>query len=179
NAKNFESLLPQGKPALTLQDCYTTHLHGRLLCETLRNIQSKILEFPAPLVAAWLRGVFDGDGNVRFDRRNPQVTISAWSPEANQLIRDALLRIGIVTSRSNAARRGEDGNIVIAGIRGVREFRRLVASDHPKKDEALSELVGALAGRESSASRLDGIPVGHALRSAREAVGMGQRAFRH
>jgi ATP-dependent metalloprotease FtsH len=177
NVKHFETILPQGKTPKTLRDCYTTYINNRLLCDALRRLNAEVLELPSRLITAWVRGVFDGDGYVRTTASAPQVVISAWEPAANQRIRDALLRIGIVTGRSPAAREGRDGNIVITGTEHIRRFADRVGSDHPVKNGKLEALRVNLRGR-SSASRLDSIPAASLIRAARRSLQMGQRGFR-
>src|SRR5262249_35740764 len=138
--KYYETVLPQGTLPQQLRDCYTTFINNKLLCEALRSVASRVLELPEKLVAAWLRGVFDGDGHVRIDRQAAQITISAWNGRANQFIRDALLRVGIVTSRSPRAAAGKDGNIVITGVDNLTVFLRKVGSAHPAKKDRLDAL---------------------------------------
>src|SRR5581483_7388163 len=177
NEKYYDALLPQGKCPQRLRDCYTTWINNKLICEALRAVQRKVLELPAPLVGAWLRGVFDGDGCVRTDRRSPQVIISAWDQQANQFIRDALLRVGIVTSCPETARNGDDGNIVITGRQNLKTFQDRVGSAHPEKQAKLHKMADLLSRPKTSSSRLDGVPVGALLRQARLSIGMGQRMF--
>ncbi len=176
NVKHFETILPQGKTPKTLRDCHTTYINNRLLCDALRRLNAEVLELPSRLITAWVRGVFDGDGCVRTSASAPQIILSAWEPSANRLIRDALLRIGIVTGRSPAARAGRDGNIVITGTEHLHRFANRVCSDHPVKHEKLEALRETLRGR-ASASRLDSVPAGNMIRSARVSLGMGQRSF--
>ena len=178
NAKHWETVLPQGRTALTLRDCWSTHINHKLLCVALRALNQRVLELPEDLVAAWLRGVFDGDGYVRNQPTAPQITISAWHSTANRKIRDALLRLGIPTSMSRCASEGRDGNIVITGTMQVRRFIHRIYSEHPQKRSALNCMIDELRTRDGSSSRLDSIPVGGALRHARLSLGMGQRAFR-
>ncbi len=177
NVKYYENLLPQGKHPEILQDCYTTHIYGKLLCDALRSVQERILELPYYFIAAWLRGVFDGDGCVRVNGKTPQIVISAWKSGENQLIRDAMLRVGIPTNYSPAARAGRDGNIVLTGLESLRAFVYKVSSDHPVKLAALNQLWEMLRDRKTSASRLDSIPAPGILLQARRSLGMGQRAF--
>jgi ATP-dependent metalloprotease FtsH len=179
NTKHYDLPLPQGAHPRHLRDCYTSVVNNRILCEALRALQARVLELPQPLVAAWLRGVFDGDGCVRVDERSPQAIISAWQPAANQMIRDALLRVGIVVGRSPRAAAGADGNIVITGVENLRLFLREVGSNHPAKEQRLGALAAMLSSREGSSSRLDSLPAGELVRAARSSLGMGQRSFAH
>jgi ATP-dependent metalloprotease FtsH len=178
NKKRFDMMLPQGKKPLSLRDCYTSFINNRLLCDSIRTVQSRILEMPSEVIAGWLRGIFDGDGCVRVTESTPQIIISAWEPGANQLIRDALLRIGIPTSFTKAARSGKDGNIVISGRDLLSHFYHRVRSDHPAKSVKLDRLYEFIRSRETSSSRFDQIPLSGILREARKSVGMGQRDFR-
>lgn len=146
------------------QDIATTQLGGRLVKTILLGLADKILEMPSYMIAAWLRGIFDGDGCVQKDK----VIISAWKPELNHKIRAALHRIGIVVFDS-----GRVGNIEITGKEDALRFVEMVGSKHPEKINALQDLMQQ--GR--TASRSDAIPVGNLLREAREACGMAQRDF--
>jgi ATP-dependent metalloprotease FtsH len=177
NAKHYENALPQGRKPVLLQDCWTTSINSRLLCTALRALNAGILELHADYVAAWLRGVLDGDGHVKVLRDTPQIVISAWKRPENERIRAALLRVGIPTSLSPRSSRGEDGNIHITGLEFLRRLVFRVYSDHPKKRAAMDRLIEMLGARETSSSRLDSIPVGPALAAARRSIGMGQRSF--
>ncbi|MGH7222038.1 MAG: AAA family ATPase [Gemmataceae bacterium] len=179
NEKHYDIALPQGTFPQLLQDCYTTCINNSLLCEALRSIQAHLLELPERFIAAWLRGIFDGDGCVRLNTRSPQIIISAWNKQANALIRDALLRVGIVTSRSPCSARGEDGNIIIAGIGSLKVFLAKIGCRHPAKAKRLRRLGEMLRRDTVSSSRLDCIPVRGLLRRARLSIGMGQRSFLH
>src|SRR5438552_1939641 len=53
NVKHFETILPQGKRAQTLRDCYTTFVNNRLLCDALRQLNAEVLELPTRLIQAW------------------------------------------------------------------------------------------------------------------------------
>ena len=176
NEKHYETVLPQGGTPQNLKDCYTSYINNRILCDALRKIDARILEMPESMIASWLRGVFDGDGYVRVSSSNPQIVFSAWNPAANQFIRDALLRVGIVTSVSPNSRSGKDGNICITDVAMMGQFLRKIGSAHPDKESKLDELWDIIGGRKSSA-RLDGIPAAGLIRSARASIGMGQRAF--
>ena len=177
NEKNFDSLLPQGTRAVSLRDCFTSCINNRLLCDSLRSVQSSVLELPNYMVTAWLRGMFDGDGCVRETASSPQVIISAWKRPENQLVRDALLRIGIVTNLAPTARQGKDGNIVISGRESILRFAHRVYSDHPAKRDRLDRVTILLGQRSGSSSRLDSVPASSILLNARRSLGMGQRAL--
>jgi len=177
NKKYYNTVLPQGTHPVQLQDCWTTYINNRLLCDALRALNDRILELNADYIIAWLRGVFDGDGHVRTTPSAPQFCISSWKSEENRKIRDALLRVGIPVSLSARAHAGTDGNIVVTGRESLIRFADRVYTDHPKKRAAMDQVRSMLAQRSGSSSRADMIPVGGALRSARESLGMGQRAF--
>ena len=177
NTKHYETILPQGRRPVVLQDCWTTFINSKLLCTALRSLNARILEMHADYAAAWLRGVFDGDGHVRVSASCPQVYISAWKRSENDRIRGALLRVGIPTSKSPRSHEDRDGNICISGLEPIRRFWSRIHSDHPKKQAAFERLMDLLSSRDTSSSRFDSIPVGPALAEARRSLGMGQRAF--
>ena len=178
NKKYFENRLPQGTTPLRLKDSWTTVIGNRLIADAIRAFRARLLGLNSDLIAAWLRGVFDGDGCVRAQRSCPQFTISAWKVSENRLIRSALLRVGIPVSLSARASSGDEGNIVITGHPGLKRFWSVVYSDHPEKRRAMDAVAEMLRDVQTSSSRFDRIPIGAALRSARESVGMGQRSFR-
>ena len=177
NEKHFDIVLPQGTHPESLRDCWTTSINNKLLCHALRALNARILEMPSDLIAAWLRGVFDGDGYVCTTAACRQVVVSAHQRVNNERIRSALLRVGIPVSLSAAAHRGHDGNIVISGALFLRAFIRKVYSSHPSKRSRLDQIADDLKKGEASSSRLDSVPVRSALRAARTSLGMGQRAF--
>ncbi len=177
NAKNYDGILPQGTHPVSLKDCWTTFINSRLLCEALRTLNARVLELHSDYILAWLRGVFDGDGHVRASATAPQFCLSAWNPQENRVLREALLRVGIPVSMSKRSHEGADGNIVITGRESLIRFADRVYTDHPKKRLAMNEVRSMLAARSTSSTRLDCVPVGGALKSARTSLGMGQRAF--
>ena len=147
------------------RDVEVSYLHGRLLKRVLEGLGERVLEMQEPLVAAWLRGVFDGDGCVQ----DSKVVLSAWQEPTNRRVRVGLHRLGIVPYDS-----GRLGNIEITGKEDVARFAERVGSSHPEKAARLAEF----QSESRTASRADGIPVGALLREARLACGMGQRAFK-
>ena len=177
NPKCYENLLPQGSKPRHLRDCWTTFIHNRLLCDAIRTLNARILEQHPDLIAGWLRGVFDGDGYVRSSANAPQFIISAWKTQENRKIRSALLRLGIPVPLSETAHAALDGNIVVSGRTALQRFGSRVYSGHPQKRAAMEEVLTLLATRTTSASRLDPVPAGGALRAARTSLAMGQRSF--
>ena len=175
NKKNFDLLLPQDKGLVTLKDCYNTLLNNKLITILFKRFEAGLLSAPRPLIAAWLRGVFDGDGSVRTTAGNEQIVISSYNPADNDLIRAALLRLGIPTSRRSDHENHFDGNIVIGGRDHQQIFINEVGSAHPAKIVKLALLADRL--KRTTSSRLDGIPVGNLLRETRLSLGMGQRSF--
>ena len=147
-------------------DLEQTTIHGRLVKCILQELNNRVVQMPEPMIAAYLRGVFDGDGCVQADK----VTISAWNSSANRRLRDALHRVGIVPYDTD-----KPGNIEITGKEDVARFAQVVGTEHPQKAAWMAAL--DCGGR--TASRSDRVPVGSLLKEAREACGMGQRAFRH
>jgi ATP-dependent metalloprotease FtsH len=146
------------------RDVEVTYVHGRLAKGILQGLSERVLEMPEPMIAAWLRGVFDGDGCVQPDK----VVISAWNASMNRRVREGLHRLGMIAHDS-----GQRGNIEISGKEDAARFAEVVGSEHPEKAARLAGLPSG--GR--TASRADRIPVGSLLKKAREECGMGQRAF--
>jgi len=150
-------------------NCWTTDINNSLIRQLVRNIQNNILRLPEKLIAAWLSGVFDGDGCVSGEGNDPKATISAWNEASNRLIRDALHRIGIVPYLP----RHFTGNIEITGKKSLSLFLERVFPQHPEKLKRLQNL--NLSGL--SFSRLDVVPVGELLHQASRSIEMGQRQF--
>src|SRR5439155_4730130 len=76
------------------------------------------------------------------------------------------------------AHAGADGNIVVSGREALIQFAHRVNSDHPIKRAAMDEVLAILGARTGSSSRFDAVPVGGALKQARESLRMGQRTFK-
>ncbi len=132
-------------------NCWTTDINNSLIRQLVRNIQNNILRLPEKLIAAWLSGVFDGDGCVSGEGNDPKATISAWNEASNRLIRDALHRIGIVPYLP----RHFTGNVEITGKKSLSLFLERVFPQHPEKLKRLQNL--NLSGL--SFSRLDVVPL--------------------
>jgi len=150
-------------------NCWVTDINNSLIRQLVQNIQNNILRLPEKLISSWISGVFDGDGCVSREGRDPKVTISAWDEASNRLIRDALHRIGIVPYLSQSF----TGNVEITGKKTLLLFIEKVFPQHPEKLKRLQNL--NLSGL--AFSRLDVIPVGDLLHQARRSIEMGQRQF--
>jgi len=170
NKKYFSNLLPQGKFPKTLKDCYTTHVNNKLIRTIIEKVDDALLMLPEHLIAAWLRGIFDGDGYCSNTTNVPKIVIVATEKNLNHLIRSALHRLGII---SYATKANEGGSIEITGKSTVEAFKEKVFSCHPKKKERLTAL--NLSG--VSFNRIEQIPIGNLLEEARTSINMGQRQF--
>ena len=126
-----------------------------------------IMQLTDGLVAAFLRGYFDGDGSVHNENATVFYTTNrrARARRLQQLLR----RLGLVAAireRTTHDRRVYD--VFVEGADQVREFRRLVGSTHPGKEARLLEY----ATRKSHAAQYQLAPLaaGALLRAARSEV---------
>ena len=170
NKKHYENILPQKQKPKKLKDCYTTCINNKLIRIILEKIEGLVLELPEDFITSWLRGFFDGDGCVSVSRGCPKITFSVWEKNLNQLVRNALLRVGIVAYSTD-----KSGNIEITGKDNMKIFIKKIGSRHPEKVKKLKQL--KLSG--SVSTRLDALPVGNLLKEARLSVGMSQRQFKN
>ncbi len=121
------------------------------------------------LVAAFLRGYFDGDGSVHAEKSLAFYTTS--SPSRAKRLQQLLRRLGLVAAvRTRTGHERPVWDIVIEGVEQVMEFRRLVGTAHPGKQARLA----GLSGRQAHATRYGRAPlaVPALLRGARGAAGV-------
>ena len=114
-----------------------------------KRIPRAILRAPGPLVAAFLRGLFDADGSI--EKRDGAITFSTVSPVLARQVQVVLLNFGVVASRSikNGRYRGEVHRSHLLSIFGQeaerfherigfglerKRARRLVKSFNPNVD---------------------------------------------
>ncbi len=170
NKKRYETILPQGERPKKLQNCYVTHINNKLIRIIIEEADKIILTLPENLIAAWLTGIFDGDGYCANIKNTPKIVISATEKDLNSRIKSALHRIGIIgySTKSN-----NGGNIEITSKNEIKFFRNKIFSEHPEKKKRLDSL--NLSGLNFN--RIEQIPVGSLFAEARLSAGMGQRQF--
>lgn len=150
----------------TFRPCYTSYVDNSLLCAVLRCVEAHLLSMPKPLLQAWVRGYFDGDGYIAATSQAvPKIVLTAKRKTENALVRSVLRRVGFPTTNPESA------NIEITGATAVLRFIQEIGCQHPCKQERM-EAWGRLLPYSESKDRTDCIPVGAKLRSAREALGV-------
>lgn len=170
NKKRFETILSRGKNPCRLKNRWTTQVSHKLIKIILQNLESEILSLPENLTAAWISGIFDGEGYVANKENDPKIVITATDEKLNHKIKGALHRLGIAGYSTKA---NQGGNIEITGKTNINIFKEKISSLNPIKTKKLTEM--GLAGR--SFWRIDQIPVGNLFKRARISCGMGQRQF--
>ena len=89
-----------------------------------RRIPEAVLRSPQPVVAAFLRGLFEGDGAVeRSGQSLLRVSLCSNSDELLRQVQTLLLRFGIVCSRFADAKRGTH-RLCIVGHDNLHALRR-------------------------------------------------------
>jgi hypothetical protein len=139
-----------------------TYSSSRTVSMLLKALGAKLLEMPERLLAAWLRGVCDGDGSITPDAR--KISIGATKPGNRLLLQKVLLRLGIpsVDHKGN--------NLELTSQSQVAMFLEKVGFEHPAK-AARARQYGTVTA-QSSRSRLDVIPAGQLVSVARLDMGI-------
>ncbi len=133
-----------------------------------------MMRLPDGLVAAFLRGYFDGDGSVALQKNTLFYTTNraARARRLQQMLR----RLGLaaaVRERTTHDRRVFD--VVVEGAEHIRRFHNLVGSGHPGKVDRMQE---AAMGK-AAATQFDFAPAvaGGLLRAARAKAGIRVQAL--
>ncbi len=142
-------------------NCFVTKCSSRILVAVLRNLQARLLTLPVNLMAAWLRGVFDGDGHITAD--GSKISVGATKEGNRKLLQKALLRVGIPTV-------DHKGNSLELSSCSQREtYLTKVGFEHPAK---VARAQGVVFKESDSKSRLDVIPLGSLISEARIEAGL-------
>jgi ATP synthase alpha/beta family, nucleotide-binding domain/LAGLIDADG-like domain len=126
------------------------------------------------LVAAFLRGFFDGDGSVHAAKN--MVFYTTARPSRARRLQQLLRRLGLVAARRE---RPTDGRIVhdviVGGVDQVRTFTHLIGALHPAKAARL----GAILRRRAGTTRFARSPIAARalLKAARRGAGLPGRAL--
>jgi len=133
-----------------------------------------VLRLSDALVAAFLRGYFDGDGSVAVERG--RVSYTTGRLQRARRLQQLLRRLGIVgVLRERTTHDRLVYDVVIQGAGQVREFERLIGASHPAKAEGLAQL----SYRPGYGTQHDRAPAAAAslLRAARVEAGVSQASL--
>jgi DNA gyrase subunit A len=137
-----------------------------------REVPDVILRSPQTVAAAFLRGLYEGDGAVeRSGRSLLRIGLVSSSPTLLRQIQTLLLRFGIASALSTEASRGTM-RLLIVGQDNLRRFADRIGFQSAEKRCALDCAIAAHTGR--ALSRTDYVPFlagyvrRHALRGHRE-----------
>jgi DNA gyrase subunit A len=121
-----------------------------------RQIPPVILRSPKPVVAAFLRALFEGDGSVeRSNGTLYRVTLTSRSEQLVKQVQILLLRFGIVSTRSFDVTR-RDWRLFIQGKENLQRFDEQIGFLSEAKRRALTEALSQLSGR--AIARYDFVP---------------------
>jgi len=133
-----------------------------------------VMRLSDDLVAAFLRGYFDGDGSVHAEK-SIVVYTTAQTARARRL-QQLLRRLGLVGTRQKRSTAGRTvHDVVIGGVDQIRTFTRLIGTVHPAKAARLD----AILGRRARTTRFTRAPIAARalLKSARLGAGLPGRAL--
>ena len=117
-----------------------------------RNIPDVVLRSPKPVVAAFLRGLYEGEGSVeRSGRSLLRVSLCAKNRQMLQQVQSVLLRFGIVSSLNHEAARGTH-RLLIVGHENLSAFGEKIDFASETKRSALAEVIALNTGRAMSQS---------------------------
>ncbi|HNG95524.1 MAG TPA: DNA gyrase subunit A, partial [Acidobacteriota bacterium] len=123
-----------------------------------RQIPEAILRSPKSVVAAFLRGMYEGDGAVeRSGKSVLRVTMTSQSEEMLKQLQILLLRFGIVTNRYSDASHGRDTyRVCITGSENLAKFSESIGFYSEIKKKALETILQLHSGK--TLSKTDFIP---------------------
>lgn len=149
------------KPFLQMQ-CVAQHVIAFLKALGLqgksaeRGVPTRILQSPQAVVAAFLRGLFEGDGAVeRSGRSLLRVGLCAKNRGLLQTVQILLLRFGIVSSLGDEKARGTS-RLMMVGRANLSTFATKIGFASAAKRTALTEVIAAFSG--TALSKTDFIP---------------------
>jgi DNA gyrase subunit A len=139
-----------------------------------RLIPEAVLRSPQPVVAAFLRGLFEGDGAVeRSGRSLLRVNLCAKNREILRQVQTVLLRFGIVCTLNAEAKRGTH-RLLILGEDNLSRFAEKIGFASATKRDALADALATFTpGRVLSQS--DFVPF--LADFVRENAGRGHREW--
>ena len=121
-----------------------------------RQIPEAILRSPRKVVAAFLRGLFEGDGSVEQSGRSLlRINLTASNRLMLRQIQTLLLRFGIVASLNNDRTR-EIHRILITGRDNLTLFANEIGFTSKVKSKSLATILGLHTGK--ALSRIDFVP---------------------
>ncbi len=121
-----------------------------------RLIPEPVLRSPRTVVAAFLRALFEGDGEVeQSDRSLLRVSLMARNRDLLKQVQVVLLRFGIVaTLNEDRARRFH--RLLITGLDNLSRFEAEIGFVSAPKRDALSRVIASHSGR--ALARTDDVP---------------------
>ena len=125
---------------------YYVHVNNPVLYMMARNLRIKsdpkeIIKLPEPLVSAFLRGFFDGDGHCSIlhheHAKEARIILTTTKKILAKRLRLMLQRLGIASFRDSGEHRSD---IIIFSREDIQRFIDEVGSNHPKKISAMKEV---------------------------------------
>lgn len=120
----------------------------------VEGVPKEVMRSDNEVLAAFLRGVFDGDGGVRvedvdsYSQRTGKITLANNNLNFLREVKQLLLRFGIETNRIiTTEHEGGDGHsfrLAIRKLGSIIKFYEEIGFDHPKRKEKLEEFVEGL-----------------------------------
>ncbi|MCX7643327.1 MAG: DNA gyrase subunit A, partial [Armatimonadetes bacterium] len=121
-----------------------------------RSIPPVILRSPKPVVAAFLRALFEGDGAVEQSKGTLyRLTLTSKSEQLVKQLQILLLRFGIVSTRYFDRKR-KDWRLCIQGAENLQRFAEQIGFVSQTKQQALQNILNQLSGK--TLARNDFVP---------------------
>lgn len=126
-----------------------------------KSIPFSVLRSKKEVVAAFLQGLFEGDGSVscKTDRRHQgksiELTYNSQSEKLIQELKVLLLNFGIVTTRPYKDKRNDCYKLIISGVDNLKRFRQQIGFFSDSKKDAIKRVEEL---NDSRMSKTDFIP---------------------
>ncbi len=123
-----------------------------------KQIPEAILRSPKAIVAAFLRGLYEGDGSVEKSGKSlMRVTLTSNSAEMLKQTQIVLLRFGIVASLFCDASHGRKTHrLCVTGVENLQKFAEKIGFFSIVKSEALETVIASFSG--VALSKTDFVP---------------------
>jgi V/A-type H+-transporting ATPase subunit B len=168
---------------------WMARVNSRILTQIAKSLGltsdlKPIFRLPAPLVAAFLRGYFDGDGYCKLGHGGHKARIVLTSSDILRAkrLQQLLKRLGIASRlqvRRNSGRLGQHEvcDVIVEGKSFVIRFIEEVGSNHPKKAERFQQVLRMYEEAPEVANDFERAPriCGPLLRRLRERYGIKAR----
>jgi len=137
---------------------YVSYFSNKILKNLFIGLKNKLSTMEDIYITEYLKGYFDGDGCITFDKRKQsRVVYCTYSNKQRILIRNLLRKLGFITYDNQ-----NDQNVYITSQSQIEKFVDLIFSNHPEKINKMEKMF--IKNNYSDSNRYYGLPLGSGLK---------------